>query len=170
MTKAYLLGALHDGTTHKLTMRIAQKRPDYPLFIKQGIEGLGGHAWIYQEGKHRSVWICEFSKSFLRGTRISSLEDKVEYVRGYFDAEGGMARSSKVWFYIYFCQNDLNDLRQVRNYLEEIGISCGVIHNPSKKADPEYWRFYVRAKSYKKFANVIGSSHPEKSKILRMKI
>jgi len=70
---------------------------------------------------------------------------------------------------LYFAQKDLSDLQEVKSYLEELGIVCGKIHNPSKKADPEYWRFFVGAKSYKDFAVIIGSWHPVKRRFLRMK-
>jgi len=73
-------------------------------------------------------------------------------------------------FYIYFAQKNKADLEELRNFLIDLGIDCGIPHNPSKKADPNYWRFFIRAKSYKKFVEEIGSWHPEKSRLLRMKI
>ena len=114
--------------------------------------------------------MVEFSKSLVSGTKIISRNEKIDYVRGYFDAEGGIARSLKVRYYIYFAQKNLTDLKEVKKYLEELNIGCGKIHNPSRNADPDYWRFYVSAKSYKKFAQIIGSWHPVKSCFLRMKI
>jgi len=36
---------------------------------------------------------------------------------------------------------DQLELLKVRNILEEASISCGRIHNPSVKMDPDYWRF-----------------------------
>lgn len=166
MTKAYLLGALHDATERKTTYRIAQKSKVYIKLLAEGIKSLGQKAWVYQEGKTRNLYIVEFSKSFLRGVKINSRQDKIDYVRGYFDAEGGVARDLKVDYYLYFAQKDFNDLRQVKQYLEELGIACGKIHNPSKKADPDYWRFFISAKSYKDFAKMIGSWHPEKHRFL----
>lgn len=106
----------------------------------------------------------------LRDFAVISEPDKINYVRGYFDSEGGIARSAKVRYYIYFAQKNFYDLEQVRGYLEDLGISCGVIHNPSKKADPDYFRFFVRAKSYLDFTNKVGSYHPDKEKYLRVKI
>ena len=67
-------------------------------------------------------------------------------------------------------QKDKKDLLQVKTYLEDVGIRSGLLHNPSKKVDPNYWRFFVRAKSYSEFAKIISSSHPEKISFLRMKI
>jgi hypothetical protein len=169
VTKAYLLGIIHDATQRKTTFRLAQKNRIFIDFLAGGIRSLGSGAWIYKEGKNRNLWVVEFSKSLLKGTKISSGQDKIDYVRGYFDAEGGMAQTNKVRFYLYFAQKDYQNLKEVKDYLEELGINCGKIHNPSKKADPDYWRFYIRAKSYRDFARIIDSCHPEKSRLLRMK-
>lgn len=170
MTKAYLLGALHDGTIRKLTYRIVQKDQEYIEFLKKEINALGQKAWMYKEGKTRQLYVVEFSKIFLKDFKIASEQDKIDYIRGYFDAEGGVSRSSQVRYYLYFAQKNLNDLSEVRQYLCEFGIQCGIIHNPSKKVDPSYWRFFISVKSYEKFAQLIGSWHPIKSQFLRMKI
>jgi len=170
MTKAYLFGVLHDATERKTTFRIATNNYLYCQFLKKEIEKLGSKAWIYKEGKNRNLWIVEFSKSFLKNTKIESKMDKIDYIRGYFDSEGGIPKSSRVRFYLYFAQKDRKDLSQVKKYIEELNISCGIIHNPSKRVDPKYWRFYISSKSYKKFINIIGSYHPEKAKVMRMKI
>jgi len=167
MTKAYLLGALHDATERRLTFRISQKSERYVKLIAQGIHFLKGKAWTYREGKDRKVFIVEFSKTFLEKARIRSKREKIDYIRGYFDTEGGIAKQPSVRYYLYFAQKDREDLEQVRGYLTELGIVCGRIHNPSKHVDPNYWRFYISALSYKKFAKEIGSWHPEKASYLR---
>ncbi len=170
LTKAYILGALHDATSHKTTYRISQKSQKYIELIAQSIKELGGNAWTYREGKSRQVYIVEFSQSFLKNTSVLSQKDKIEYIRGYFDTDGGIAKQSTVRYYIYFCQKDFNDLLAVKEMLSELQIKSGKIHNPSKTVDPDYWRFYISANSYQLFAKIIGSSHPEKSVFVRMKI
>ena len=95
------------------------------------------------------------------------MPEKIAYVRGYFDAEGGVPRNSANRFYIQFVQKDFEELEKVRNMLEELGIRCGKIHNPSIKVDPEYWRFFVRAQSYQRFIELIGSWHPIKGLFLQ---
>lgn len=170
ISKAYLLGLLHDATVRKTTYRIATKNKYFAEIIQQGIENLGRKAWIYKEGRNRNLWIIEFSKSLLNKTKIKSKQDKLEYLTGFFDAEGGIAKSSKVRFYLYYCQKNKKILENLKRYLTEFGIESGKIHNPSKKVDPNYWRFYIKAKSYKNFANLINLVHPEKLLILRMKI
>lgn len=164
------MGLLHDATERKTTFRLATKNEKFAEIIKNAIKTLGGNAWTYKEGKTRDLWIAEFSKSILKGTTIKSLTDKTDYVRGYFDAEGGISKNSSVRYYLYFCQKNKSDLMKVKEYLEELGISCGKMHNPSKKVDPDYWRFFIGVKSYEDFANKIGSSHPDKKSYLRMKI
>ena len=169
VTRAYLLGILHDATIRKTTYRISQKSEVFVKFLAKSIKFFGNSAWFYREGKNRNVWIVEFSKSVLTGFKIRTKQDKVDYIRGYFDAEGGIAKSPKVRFYLYFAQKNLSDLEEVKSYLEEIGVKCGKTHNPSRKVDPEYWRFYIKACSYQDFALKIGSYHPEKSYLLRLK-
>ena len=170
MTKAYLLGALHDGTVRKLTYRIVQKDQEYIKFLVKEINNLGQRAWMYKEGKTRNLYVVEFSRNLLKDFVIESNQDKIDYIRGYFDAEGGVSRDPKVRYYLYFAQKNLQDLEQVKELLEEFGIQCGYVHNPSKKVDPNYWRFFIRIQSYGEFAKLIGSWHPIKSRFLRMKI
>lgn len=170
ITKTYLLGILHDATVRKTTYRIATKSKQFAEILKVGIKSLGRSAWIYKEGKHRDLWIVEFTKSLLNGVTVISKRDKISYIRGFFDAEGGIAKSKRVRFYLYFCQKDKKVLCKIKDYLTDFGIKSGKIHNPSKRVDPNYWRFYISANSYKKFSKLISSNHPDKYSILRMKI
>ena len=170
VTKAYLLGVLHDATERKTTYRVASKSKRFCDFLSKEISKFGYKGWVYREGKNRNLWITEFSKNVLKNTEVKTRKDKIDYIRGYFDTEGGIAKNPKVRYYLYFAQKDKKDLLQVRDYLEELGMSCGKLHNPSKRVDANYWRFFVRAKSYFDFAKFINSSHPEKRKYLRMKI
>ncbi len=166
MTKAYLLGLLHDGTKRKKTYRIVQKEKEFIEFVMKGIVSLGQRAWMYKEGKNRNLYVVEFSNSFLSDYRLSTSQDKIDYIRGYFDAEGGISRKSEVRYYIYFAQKNLPDLNEVKTYLEELGIKCGKVHNPSKLIDPEYWRFFISSQSYKDFSTIIGSWHTTKKAFL----
>jgi len=170
ISKCYLLGILHDATKRRTTYRVATKNYNFALILKNAILNLGRKAWIYKEGKTRNLWIVEFSKSLLKEVKIKSRQNKLDYIRGFFDAEGGIAKDPKVRFYLYFCQKNENSLKETKRYLSEFGIKSGIIHNPSRKIDPDYWRFFVKADSYKDFARKISSNHPEKFAILRMKI
>jgi hypothetical protein len=169
MSKAYLLGALHDGTERKYTYRIAQKHQSFVNDIADMIEGMGFKAWVYREGTDRNLFIVEFSKSVLSGFEVASMPEKIDYVRGYFDAEGSVPLNGSR-MYIYFCQKDRQSLEEVKTYLNELGIICGEIHNPSIREDPNYWRFFISCKSYGDFARIIGSRHPAKRKVLEKMI
>jgi len=175
--KAYLFGAIHDGTFNRKhnTFRFTQANVDWLKFIKDCLAKLGFKAWIYQEGRNRKVYALETTASILKSKfnpLESSNEAKISYVRGYFDAEGGIPRSLKQWFYIQISQKNKKELQVVKKILEEKMIKCGKIHVPSVKIDPNYFRFFISRKSHKEFAEIIGSWHPRKRKIfkLRMKI
>ena len=170
ISKAYLMGLIHDATERKTTFRIAQKNESFLRFISGQMKYLGMNSWIYKEGKFRNVWILEFSKRALLDFKVKSKVEIIDYLRGYFDAEGGIAKSKSVRFYLYYCQKNFDELVQLKSWLTDLGISCGVIHNPSRKRDPDFWRFYIAAKSYSRFAKLIGSSHPDKWPFMRMKI
>jgi len=96
----------------------------------------------------------------------------IAYVRGYFDAEGGMPTSSESRLYFQFCQKDRRNLEAVLEILESWTVSCGRVHNPSRRVDPDYWRFYVLARSHERFMTLVGSWHPRKRQQIetRMKI
>lgn len=170
VSRAYILGLLHDSTERKYTHRIAQKYPDFLTFVGLGVKSLGFKSWIYKEGKSRDVYILEFSKKLLINFNITSDQDKKDYIRGYFDSEGCVPLSLKGRYYIYLSQKDLKDLELLKSYLSDLGIFCGKTHNPSYKVDKDYFRFYILSKSFNDFALKIGSFHPIKSKYLRMKI
>ena len=157
---------MHDGTVRPRTFRICQREQGYVLSLRRRIIASGGRAWTYKEGKERNVYVVEFSRTFMDGHRIRTKQDVIHYVRGYFDAESGIAASPRVASYVYFAQKDRHDLYEVRAFLLKLGISCGRIHNPSVLVDPTYWRFYVSRHALSRFAQIIGSWHPRKSRLL----
>jgi len=167
MSRSYILGAMHDGTVRRRTLRISQKEEAYVLFLRGLVEAAGGRAWTYREGKSRHLYVVEFSRSFLHGHSIRTRQDRIDYARGYFDAEGGIPASLRAVPYVYFAQKDRPDLEEVRAILISMGIGCGKVHNPSRRADPDYWRFYVHRNSLCRFAKTIGSWHPRKAPVLR---
>jgi hypothetical protein len=168
ITKSYLIGLLHDGTERRYTYRICQKEKEFIHFVAKEMQKIGIKAWTYQEGKKRNLWVVEFAKKHLSNIKINSLENKIDYICGFFDADGGIAQSCSVRFYIYFAQKDRLELERVKGLLKKTGINSGKLHNPSRKKDPDYWRFYISADPYNKFADKIGSCHPRKNYLLRM--
>jgi LAGLIDADG-like domain len=165
--RSYILGAMHDGTVRLRTLRISQKEESYVVLLKRLIEAVGGRAWTYREGSTRDLYVVEFGRVFLEGHRVLTGSDIVYYVRGYFDAEGGAADSAHGGPYVYFAQKDRHDLEELRGFIMGLGISCGKIHNPSWRADPRYWRFYISRESILRFSSIVGSWHPRKLRILK---
>ena len=174
--KAYFLGALHDGCLNKKKrFRISQKGKEWLKFLQKLLKELGYNSWIYKEGKNRKVYVLETLAGFLDFTfdpLILKENERIYYVRGFFDAEGGIPKDSKKRFYVQLAQSDRNKLKKLKKILTNLAINTGKIHNPSKKANPNYWRMYVLADSQKEFIKKIGSWHPRKRRILekRMKI
>ena len=168
--EAYLAGAMHDGTysaKHR-TVRIAQSDLNWMQVLGDAFEAVGANRWFYREGS-RDIYVVE--SSFVPGKgSLQNLREKAAYIRGYFDAEGGVPRSPDARFYVQFCQKDQRDLGEVKLLLESLEIRTGRMHNPSKRVDPEYWRFFLPSDSFKRFIETIGSWHPRKARILRRRI
>ena len=157
---------LHDSTERKYTYRISQNNKEFVKKLASMIRGIGFKSWIYEEG-NREIYVVEFSKKVFNGCKVETRKEKRDYIRGYFDSEGSVPKSPEVRFYIYFAQQDKEDLEELKGMLNKLGIQTGRLHRPSKKEDPEYWRFYISTKSHEKFAREIGSWHPTKDQLLR---
>ena len=164
--RAYLAGAMRDGTFNRLhrTIRIAQADIRWLKVLQTVLHCLGSKSWIYREGNRR-VWVVE-STCQLGTLDIASPRAAAAFVRGYFDAEGGVPHQTDARFYIQITQKNRSELGQVRDVLERLGVRCGRLHNPSVRADPDYWRFYVPSASHRAFAERVGSWHPRKRELL----
>ena len=154
--KAYLLGALHDATfSSNRRFRYSQKGTEWLKALKALLKRIGYSSWIYKEGKGRDVYVLETLAKFLdfkcNPLKFKSNAEKIHYIRGFFDAEGGIPKNNKR-FYIQLVQSDKHKLQKIKKILEELEIKTGKIHNPSIKVDPDYWRMYVLAKSHQRFA------------------
>ena len=172
--KAYLLGALHDATfSSNRRFRFSQKGTKWLKLLKSLLKKIGYNSWIYREGKNRSVYVLETLAPFLdfkfNPLKFASKIEKINYLKGFFDAEGGIPKNNKK-FYIQLVQSDREKLRKLKNLLKELKIETGNIHNPSKRIDPDYWRMYVLKTYHKKFVKIIGSLHHKKIKIFRTRM
>ncbi len=165
-SRACLHGAMRDGTFNRLhgTIRIAQADIRWLNVLQAVIGRMGSKSWIYREGDRR-VWVIE-STCRAGALDLAVPREAAAFARGYFDAEGGIPHEAEVRFYIQFTQKDRNDLGHVRGVLERLGVRSGRLHNPSVRADPDYWRFYVVSVSHRAFAERIGSWHPRKRELL----
>ena len=175
--KPYLLGALHDGTfSSNRRFRISQKGTGWLKVLKGLLKKVGYNSWIYREGKERDVYVLETLANFLdfrfNPLQCETMMEKIGYIRGFFDAEGGIPKKSADRFYIQLVQKNRRKLEKLKQILKELGIKTGKIHNPSKTVDPDYWRMYVLTGSQGRFMKKIGSWHPRKIRTLnkRMKI
>jgi LAGLIDADG DNA endonuclease family protein len=166
--EAYLQGALRDGTrcrAHR-THRIGQSDLRWLQVLEAAFARLGARSWIYREGRTRPFWVLETSASFLDidydARPLVGSDQGLGYVRGYFDADGGMPTSQSSRLYLQFTQKSRESLEVVALILESWGVHCGRIHNPSAAVDPNYWRVYVRSGSHERFLQLVGSWHPRK--------
>lgn len=161
--RAYLCGAMHDGTwsTSHRTIRIAQSSLAWVWGIESVFRALESRSWCYQEGT-RDVFVVESSFKLERRPFAEDPDSRAAYLRGYFDAEGGTPHDAESRFYIQFVQRDRADLKAAKEWLESLSIRTGRMHNPSHRVDPNYWRFYVRSDSHMSFARLVRSWHPRK--------
>jgi hypothetical protein len=176
--EAYLQGALCDGTQSTLhnTHRFCQSNVGWLDVLSESLTILGYRSWKYREGRNRNLWVLEttapfLSKSFNARALVSEPQG-LDYVRGYFDSDGGMPSRFDARLYFQFCQKDRESLGVVKSILEQRSIDCGRVHNPSKQVDADYWRVYVLSGSHERFMRLVGSWHPKKRTQLehRMKI
>ena len=176
--EAYLQGALKDATRSGLhkTFRYGQSDTRWLEFLRELLSSVGRRGWIYREGRQRKFWVLETTAPFLSmkfaADDLVGTQEGLDYVRGYFDAEGGMPKDSEARLYLSFGQKDRMSLETVAKILSSWGIESGRIHNPSVSVDPDYWRVFVRASSHQRFMRLVGSWHPRKQALIqtRMKI
>lgn len=171
---AYLHGALHDASLNKgKRIRFVQKYPEWLLLLQKFLEEVGSRSWMYKEGKHRNLYTLETLCRLLRfdfdPLSLSNKEAQRAYVRGFFDAEGGVPHTSDT-FYIQLVQKDKPKILALKKILDSLGISTGKVHNPSHRVDPDYWRIFVSTKDHKEFVRQIGSWHPVKGKIFERRM
>jgi hypothetical protein len=98
LLKAYLLGALHDGTfSSNRRFRISQVGTDWLEILQKLFSQLGYKSWIYKEGKYRRVYVLETLANFLdfgfNPLKLKTDGERICYIRGFFDAEGGIPRN-----------------------------------------------------------------------------
>jgi intein-encoded DNA endonuclease-like protein len=129
VTEAYLLGALHNGTYNicRKTYRFSQANIIWLQILQEKLAALGYKSWIYKEGRDRTVYVLETSAKFLSTMydpkRFTSTEQKIAYIRGFFDAEGGLPQSLDARFYIQLVQKNQPKLVWIQSVLEDLGIT-----------------------------------------------
>jgi hypothetical protein len=167
---AYLGGATRDATFNRghKTWRFAQASHAWIRLLGRLINHVGHRSWTYEEGD-RGVFVVETTCSVEPWPELRTRGELAAFARGYFDAEGGIPRHPSARFYIQLVQKDWEDLTALRHVIESLGIECGLVHNPSVRVDPEYWRFYIRSQAHQQFIDEIGSWHPRKREVLDLR-
>ncbi|MGH2828345.1 MAG: LAGLIDADG family homing endonuclease [Actinomycetota bacterium] len=164
---------LRDGTFNRShrTWRLAQANVEWLEIVQQVLARVRAKGWIYREGSCRSVWVLEtsFRPDGLRPEAFVPPAVDRAFARGYFDAEGGIPKDSRARFYVQLTQKDRDDLADLRRRFERLGLNCGRLHVPSASADPDYWRFYVSARSRHRFIQEVSSWHPLKRGLLELR-
>ena len=135
--EAYLQGALRDGTrsVQHRTHRIGAAERDWLVLLKDilasaasaagsTVRGQAGTTGSSRPGRHSSIYRSMPADSL-------GLHAGLTYVRGYFDADGGMPVNPGARLYFQFAQSSRDSLRAVAANLEVWGIATGRIHNPS---------------------------------------
>jgi intein-encoded DNA endonuclease-like protein len=187
---AYLLGALRDATIDvregkNYEIKIAQKETAWlrllqKLFEKNfGVKGnitkhRDGYEILRMNGRNFVKTVIDLSEiktpqdtwNTPKIIKSQSLEIKINYLRGFFDAEGGLPRDPKnaKQKYISFSQKNRESIEFLRNILIECNFKptnitfCGKV-----------WEFRLtRKKNLSDFCKNIGSWHGDKK--VRLKI
>lgn len=193
---AYLLGIFKDGSVYKnekekiYRIRIYQKNRDWLEMIQKIFEQVFNTKLILREDKRNDVWYLEvnrkelfkalnkiLSKPVPEIIKNSTIEMKLSFIQGVFDAEGSILRVEKYEntpnklkeklqdLRINFGQSDRELLEFIKTTLEEVGIRCGKICGPFFKNETS--KPYFQVNSYgianlEKFYSLIGTRHPIK--------
>jgi hypothetical protein len=121
--RAYIEGAKRDATFNRLhnTVRFSQADQRWLWVLKLILRNLGSNSWVYREGRRR-VWVLETTYQNRVSSPLPSAIEEAEFVRGYFDAEGGVPRRLNDRFYIQLVQKNRLDLNRVRDSIRRQGI------------------------------------------------
>jgi LAGLIDADG-like domain len=167
---SYFTGALRDGTFSRGhgTWRLSQKSKAWLVLVRLVLRRFDADGWIYREGRDRSVWVLEtcYKPPSSRPLSLGNMAEDAAFIRGYFDAEGGIPRQPSARFYVQLAQKSKEDLEDLRERMRGLGLTCGRVHVPSVAVDPDYWRFYVASASHYDFYRRVGSWHPRKRSLL----
>ncbi len=195
---AYILGAMRDGCFtvnkkyHIYRIRVYQKNKEWIVKLSEIFERCFGKKPTIIQDKRDLTWclllnskeiyqqlteIANFSRKQKEWSTPpfileSGLEIQKEYLKGFFDSEGGITRLENKQFEpknirIYFCQANKQSLEELREIIEKLRINVGKVTGPYFKKGFEYPVYGLRIHGIKethKFSKIVGSKHPEKIK------
>ena len=177
---SYLLGALRDASTDirpgkNYEVKIAQKDVKWLIYLQKLFKELFGEGGNLS--RHGDYTILRITKkaAVLRIVEVSEIEvpqdtwdtptlllqaaeeAKVSYVRGFWDAEGGLPKTTRQT-YISFDQKNRSALEFVRNILITKGF-----HPTNITLTGKCLQFRLtRKKELARYFHEIGTFHPEK--------
>ncbi len=177
---AYLLGALRDATTDirkgkNYELKIGQKDVRWLLYLQKLFKELFGDGGnISPHGDYLILRITN-KAVVLKIVEISEIEvpqntwdtpsllhtapeaAKIDYVRGFWDAEGGLPKTTKQT-YISFDQKNRSALEFIRDILITKGF-----HPTRITLTGKCWQFRLTRKmELARYFQEIGTAHPEK--------
>lgn len=125
---AYLQGSLHDATLNKGNrFRFSQKDRRWLEILRFLFKKCGYNSWIYREGKNRNLYVLETTAGFLDFEFDFLADGSIErikgYIRGFFDAEGGIPKKLTDRFYIQMTQKDKDKLEKIKIGLDKLDIN-----------------------------------------------
>ena len=108
-----------------------------------------------KEGKGQDDWLIP--EKIMNGT----LDEKIMFIRGFFDTEGDCSPKSSKSPYIGISQKNKEVLEQMKGLFDEVGINTTKVHLIDKKSNTH--RIAISDKvSIKLFIEIIGAEHPLK--------
>lgn len=199
---AYLIGILRDGcftrnkSNYIYRIRVYQKNKDLIDKIAKKFKNLFGKQPIIESDKRNGVWCLKLNSKRIynklvtisdypgnqQGWKIpnwilkSTLDIKKNYVKGFFDAEGGVPHVEerdvkKKDIRIHFSQGNKEVLNDIKEMINLFGIKGGKICGPYFKKgykNPMYAFIIHGVNEVTKFYHTFGSLHP--LKIIRLKL
>lgn len=197
---AYLLGALRDGCFiknekyHTYRIRIYQKNKKWIEDLSEIIQQLFKKKPTIILDKRDNVWslmvnsreiyeklivISDFTGNqktwnVPRVILNSSLEIQKEFIKGFFDSEGGLPHMENgniepKNIRVHFTQSNKKCLEEVKEIVNKLGLRTGKVCGPYYKKgfkEPVYRLKIHGKKEVSKFSKIVGSLHPEKQKRL----
>jgi len=197
---AYLLGALRDGCfirnerNYTYRIRIYQKNREWIEILSKMTHKLFKKQPTITLDKRDNVWnlMINSREIYEKLTEISDytgnqktwnvprlvlnspLEIQKEFIKGFFDSEGGVPHVEKRAvepkdIRVELTQANRECLEEVKGITQKLGIKTGKVCGPYYKKgfkDPVYRLKIHGIKEVAKFSKIIGSLHPEKRKRL----
>ena len=187
---------IRNETNHIYRIRIYQKNREWIVFLSSIIERLFKKKLTVVIDNRDNVWslFVNSKKIFERLVEISNFPKKQRewntpemilystkqiqrmYIKGFFDSEGGVPHIEKGYILpknirIHFTQMNKKCLEELKEMINDLNIKAGRVCGPYYKKGFEFpiYRLKIHGiKEVSKFADIIGSNHPEKMKRLSM--